>query len=146
MQNKKRAEPKPLSITPSEDTHFRVILSSEAMTEETDAAVEQTDSGCSLVKPEPRTVQPEPPPEASPQPGLISATPSVPPPHATELFPAENNSKSVRKTRWTSSPPSRKNSGGSSSFAPDAKSSPVDSPAKRRGTRVGPMKSTLVFW
>lgn len=137
--NKNKSEPKPLTITPSENTHFRVILSSEAMKEETGRTKELTENGCNIVKPEPRTVQPDQLPEVSSQPGPFSATPaSAPsPPNSSEQFPAnlESNSKTVRKTRWTSSPPSRKNSGGLS-IAPDTKSSsPVDSPVKRRGVR-----------
>uniref|UniRef100_A0A8C6TYA0 phosphatidate phosphatase n=1 Tax=Neogobius melanostomus TaxID=47308 RepID=A0A8C6TYA0_9GOBI len=130
---KERSEPKPLTITPSENTHFRVILSSEAMVEETERAKQTTDGVCNIVKPEPRTVQPEQLPEASSQPG----PPSVPsPPECLELFPvdSESISKTVRKTRWTSSPPSRTTSGGES-IAPDTKSSSADSPVKRRGVR-----------
>ncbi|XP_029309193.1 phosphatidate phosphatase LPIN2 isoform X2 [Cottoperca gobio] len=48
---------KTVTITPSESTHFRVILSSEAM--ENDAEIERGDgdssSMCTIVKPEPRT-------------------------------------------------------------------------------------------
>ncbi|GLD50916.1 phosphatidate phosphatase LPIN2-like isoform X1 [Lates japonicus] len=54
-----REKPEPLktvTITPSESTHFRVILSSEAM--ENDTELEKKDgasSVCTIVKPEPRT-------------------------------------------------------------------------------------------
>ncbi|XP_037643899.1 phosphatidate phosphatase LPIN2 isoform X2 [Sebastes umbrosus] len=48
---------KTVTITPSESTHFRVILSSEAM--ENDAEIERGDAApssmCTIVKPEPRT-------------------------------------------------------------------------------------------
>ncbi|XP_068604735.1 phosphatidate phosphatase LPIN2 [Brachionichthys hirsutus] len=48
---------KTVNITPSEDTHFRVILSSEAMVNETDSGKEEgaPSSVCAIVKPEPRT-------------------------------------------------------------------------------------------
>ncbi|KAM9349370.1 phosphatidate phosphatase LPIN2 [Symphorus nematophorus] len=53
---------KTVTITPSESTHFRVILSSEAMENETDnekevtaASSSSSSSVCTIVKPEPRT-------------------------------------------------------------------------------------------
>ncbi|XP_038573610.1 LOW QUALITY PROTEIN: phosphatidate phosphatase LPIN2 [Micropterus salmoides] len=48
---------KTVTITPSESTHFRVILSSEAMENETENEKEDgaTSSVCTIVKPEPRT-------------------------------------------------------------------------------------------
>ncbi|XP_036938703.1 phosphatidate phosphatase LPIN2 isoform X3 [Acanthopagrus latus] len=49
---------KTVTITPSETTHFRVILSSEAMENETDIEKEDaapTSSVCTIVKPKPRT-------------------------------------------------------------------------------------------
>uniref|UniRef100_A0A667WMB1 phosphatidate phosphatase n=1 Tax=Myripristis murdjan TaxID=586833 RepID=A0A667WMB1_9TELE len=56
----KREKPellKTVTITPSESTHFRVILSSEAMENETEAVVAKQDGTqmCTIVKPEPRT-------------------------------------------------------------------------------------------
>uniref|UniRef100_A0A8D0A1R2 phosphatidate phosphatase n=1 Tax=Sander lucioperca TaxID=283035 RepID=A0A8D0A1R2_SANLU len=63
--------PKTLTITPSENTHFRVILSTEAMEER--EGERTTDSICSIVKPEPRTIRidqcsfkPQPPEASSP--------------------------------------------------------------------------------
>uniref|UniRef100_A0AAX7W304 phosphatidate phosphatase n=1 Tax=Astatotilapia calliptera TaxID=8154 RepID=A0AAX7W304_ASTCA len=58
VTKKEKSEPlKKVTITPSESTHFRVILSSEAMENETE--VEKGDatssSVCNIVKPEPRT-------------------------------------------------------------------------------------------
>uniref|UniRef100_A0A8D0A5E4 phosphatidate phosphatase n=1 Tax=Sander lucioperca TaxID=283035 RepID=A0A8D0A5E4_SANLU len=50
-----KSEPKTLTITPSENTHFRVILSTEAMEER--EGERTTDSICSIVKPEPRTIR-----------------------------------------------------------------------------------------
>ncbi|XP_039999065.1 phosphatidate phosphatase LPIN2 isoform X2 [Xiphias gladius] len=54
---KEKAEPiKKVTITPSESTHFRVILSSEAMENETEIKKENgASSVCAIVKPEPRT-------------------------------------------------------------------------------------------
>uniref|UniRef100_A0A3Q3K5T4 phosphatidate phosphatase n=1 Tax=Monopterus albus TaxID=43700 RepID=A0A3Q3K5T4_MONAL len=56
----KKEKPEPLktvTITPSESTHFRVILSSEAMNNVTEIAEEgdASSSLCTVVKPEPRT-------------------------------------------------------------------------------------------
>ncbi|XP_037538276.1 phosphatidate phosphatase LPIN2 [Nematolebias whitei] len=55
----KKEKPEPLktvTITPSESTHFRVILSSEAMEAEDETEKEDdTPSVCTIVKPEPRT-------------------------------------------------------------------------------------------
>ncbi|XP_060940757.1 phosphatidate phosphatase LPIN2 isoform X1 [Limanda limanda] len=57
IPKKERQEPlKRVTITPSESTHFRVILSSEAM--EDDAEIEKGDcasSVCTIFKPQPRT-------------------------------------------------------------------------------------------
>lgn len=44
-----------MTITPSESTHFRVILSSEAMQNESDTGKEDDVSLPAIVKPEPRT-------------------------------------------------------------------------------------------
>uniref|UniRef100_A0A3Q2CNQ6 phosphatidate phosphatase n=1 Tax=Cyprinodon variegatus TaxID=28743 RepID=A0A3Q2CNQ6_CYPVA len=55
----KKEKPEPLktvTITPSENTHFRVILSSEAMEDETEPGKEDgASSVCAIVKPEPRS-------------------------------------------------------------------------------------------
>uniref|UniRef100_A0A3Q2ZD91 phosphatidate phosphatase n=1 Tax=Kryptolebias marmoratus TaxID=37003 RepID=A0A3Q2ZD91_KRYMA len=57
VTKKERPEPlKTVTITPSESTHFRVILSSEAMESEREAEKEDdAPSVCTVVKPEPRT-------------------------------------------------------------------------------------------
>ncbi|XP_074544545.1 phosphatidate phosphatase LPIN2 [Halichoeres trimaculatus] len=58
VQKKERPELlKTVTITPSESTHFRVILSSEAMENETETEKEDAapSSVCTIVKPEPRT-------------------------------------------------------------------------------------------
>ncbi|XP_029955428.1 phosphatidate phosphatase LPIN2 isoform X2 [Salarias fasciatus] len=134
---------KTLTITPSESTHFRVILSSEAMEE--DSRGEQTaDAVLSVVKPEPRTIKHDPT-EAEPKP------PNVPPDgFGSDLCPTSSDAgtKNARKTRWTSSPPNRRDSGPAASGAPseagdaaaarpDARGSSkaADSSNKRRGVR-----------
>lgn len=45
-----------VTITPSESTHFRVILSSEAMQNESDTGKDDDVSLPAIVKPEPRTL------------------------------------------------------------------------------------------
>ncbi|XP_029446935.1 phosphatidate phosphatase LPIN2 isoform X3 [Rhinatrema bivittatum] len=45
---------KTATITPSENTHFRVILSSDAMANESHDTVSMKDSVCTVLKPEPR--------------------------------------------------------------------------------------------
>ncbi|CAI5640790.1 unnamed protein product [Oreochromis niloticus] len=58
VTKKEKSEPvKTVTITPSESTHFRVILSSEAMENETEVEKEDATSSsvCNIVKPEPRT-------------------------------------------------------------------------------------------
>ncbi|XP_042254710.1 phosphatidate phosphatase LPIN2-like [Thunnus maccoyii] len=160
----KKDKSKTLTITPSENTHFRVILSSEAMEAESTERERTTDPICSIVKPEPRTVKPDQcsckpqPPEASSQPSCSGHDTSITQ-HKPDLSnlsfssePCPSNSdlstKNVRKTRWTSSPPSRRDSnsaasgvsdvaGDSAAVCPDARAStkPTDSPTKRRGVR-----------
>lgn len=71
--------PKTVTITPSENTHFRVILSSEAMeTDERERALGTP--GCTIVKPEPRTpVTPKTPTESELEmvpSGVLTSTPS----------------------------------------------------------------------
>ncbi|XDV27418.1 hypothetical protein PO909_030953 [Leuciscus waleckii] len=71
--------PKTVTITPSENTHFRVILSSEAMeTDERERALGAP--GCTIVKPEPRTpVTPKTPTELELETvpsGMLTSTPS----------------------------------------------------------------------
>lgn len=61
VQFSKKEKPEPLktvTITPSDSTHFRVILSSEAMQNETHVGREDDGSPpeCTVVKPEPRTL------------------------------------------------------------------------------------------
>ncbi|KAM7390296.1 hypothetical protein PAMA_008460 [Pampus argenteus] len=160
VNKKEKSEPKTLTITPSENTHFRVILSSEAMEEDSREGQRPTDPICSIVKPEPRTIKPDQcsckpplPPEASSQhdtsitqhePDLSNLN------FSSEPCPSKSDlrSKNARKTRWTSSPPSRRDSGPAASGGSDvagysaavspgtrASSKLTDSPNKRRGVR-----------
>ncbi|XP_028288748.1 phosphatidate phosphatase LPIN2-like isoform X2 [Parambassis ranga] len=142
VNRKDKPEPKTLTITPSENTHFRVILSSEAMEEESGGT---TDPICSIVKPEPRTIKPDQcsctsqPPEAS----LHDTNNSDLSDLMSSCFtsePCDGNSdlstKNTHKPRWTSSPPSRRNSGSAERGETAAASFKAnDSPVKRRGVR-----------
>uniref|UniRef100_A0AAV2JS39 phosphatidate phosphatase n=2 Tax=Knipowitschia caucasica TaxID=637954 RepID=A0AAV2JS39_KNICA len=88
LTKKEKAEVKTITITPSESTHFRVILSSEAMEADTDLEKSidaAATSQCTLVKPEPRTPVPstcpvqalgplDPTPNLDPALGLLSPT------------------------------------------------------------------------
>ncbi|MEQ2246536.1 hypothetical protein ILYODFUR_000395 [Ilyodon furcidens] len=155
----KKSETKTLSITPSESTHFRVILSSEAMEEEPIVKQSSTEPVFNIVKPEPLTFKHR----------QCSCSPKLPEPHSannskpkkkfsdiksssfsSESSPtiSESISKDVQKPRWTSSPPSRRNSGSAPGTAskeagdpltvsPDAKASSktTDSPVKRKVVR-----------
>ncbi|KAM6971282.1 phosphatidate phosphatase LPIN2-like [Tautogolabrus adspersus] len=158
VNRKDKFEPKPLTITPSESTHFRVILSADAMEEESREGGRPTDPVCSIVKPEPRTItadqcsyKPQPP-EASSHNTSITKTglsDLIPSTSTSEpcLTDSDLNTKAEHKTRWKSSPPSRRDSGSAASggtntagdsteIYPDTKTSkPTDSPIKRRGVR-----------
>lgn len=80
VSKKEKVElPKTVTITPSENTHFRVILSSEAM--QTDEREPSSGTpGCTIVKPEPRTpVTPKTPTESELETvpsGVLTSTPS----------------------------------------------------------------------
>uniref|UniRef100_A0A672N631 phosphatidate phosphatase n=1 Tax=Sinocyclocheilus grahami TaxID=75366 RepID=A0A672N631_SINGR len=80
VSKKEKVElPKTVTITPSENTHFRVILSSEAMeTDERELA--SGTPGCTIVKPAPRTpVTPKTPTESELETvpsGVLTSTPS----------------------------------------------------------------------
>ncbi|XP_034026849.1 phosphatidate phosphatase LPIN2-like isoform X2 [Thalassophryne amazonica] len=123
VNKKDKSEQKTVTITPSEKTHFRVILSSEGTELEFMDKEQSTDPVCTIVKPEPRTIKPHQfssgpqPPEAASmhdtsipvhKPDLSVAMHSF----TSEPRPATSDlcTKPVRKTRWTSSPPSRRNS------------------------------------
>ncbi|XP_057191193.1 phosphatidate phosphatase LPIN2 isoform X1 [Triplophysa rosa] len=82
--SKKKIElPKTVTIMPSENTHFRVILSSEAM-ERDDRGPASGASDCTIVKPEPRTpVTPKTPTESELEmvpSAVMTSTPSDSPP------------------------------------------------------------------
>lgn len=84
VSKKEKTEwPKTVTITPSETTHFRVILSSEAMeSEERESSLGP--SGCTIVKPVPRTPEtPKTPTESELEmmpSGVMTSTPSDSPP------------------------------------------------------------------
>lgn len=138
LNKKDKSETKTLTITPSEKTHFRVILNTEAMEDQ----CSKIDPVCSIIKPEPRTISlghslpstvyTNTPPELSDL--TTSSFASEPCPLNTEF-----GLKSARKTRWTSSPPSRRDSGsaangGSTKAGPStADSRSPDSSGTRRG-------------
>ncbi|XP_068199797.1 phosphatidate phosphatase LPIN2-like isoform X2 [Antennarius striatus] len=157
VSKKDKSEPLTLTITPSEKTHFRVISSTEPTEEES----RTQDPICNIIKPEPRTVRVNPcshkpqPPAASPH--DVNVTKHKPDPSnptsrcfTSEQFPtdADPRTKTVRKTRWTSSPPGHRSSGfassGSGNMAEDSgvvcpetrvTSKPTDSPVKSRSVR-----------
>uniref|UniRef100_A0A3B5AK79 phosphatidate phosphatase n=1 Tax=Stegastes partitus TaxID=144197 RepID=A0A3B5AK79_9TELE len=96
-----KLELKKLTITPSENTHFRVILSSEAMEEDSRGEQRTADSICSIVKPEPRTIKPQPP-EAS----LHDTNITEPKPALSDLMSSSFTSKASPKV--TDSPNKRR--------------------------------------
>lgn len=147
LNKKDKSEPKTLTITPSEKTHFRVILNAEAMEEQ----YSKTDPVCSIIKPEPRTISFDhhnlklQPHESSPrdtiytnnEPELSDSTTSEPCPINTEV-----STKCARKTRWTSSPPSSRDSGSAANGASTktgpstADSRTTDSSSTKRGNTL----------
>uniref|UniRef100_A0A3P9J552 phosphatidate phosphatase n=1 Tax=Oryzias latipes TaxID=8090 RepID=A0A3P9J552_ORYLA len=156
VNKKDKSEPKTLTITPSENTHFRVILSSEAMVEGPAAGQETTQPVCHLVKPEPRTIKPDQcscisdHPDASTRgPNIPEAKSDLPSSFSSEssLNSSDIRAKTTPKARWTSSPPSRRDScsaasarnkstGASTAVCPDAGAGKVtDSPVKRKVVR-----------
>ncbi|XP_055057951.1 phosphatidate phosphatase LPIN2 isoform X2 [Misgurnus anguillicaudatus] len=84
VSKKEKTEwPKTVTITPSETTHFRVILSSEAMESE-ERESSSGHSGCTILKPVPRTPEtPKTPTESELEmmpSGVMTSTPSDSPP------------------------------------------------------------------
>lgn len=157
VNKKDKTELRTLTITPSENTHFRVILSKEAMEEESRQSEGTSDPVCGIIKPEPRTITCDEdshlqPPDASTHntnfpDHELDFSKSAPGSFSSEQRPpnSELSKKSLRKTRWTSSPPSRKDkdsagSGGSSrtghetAVCPDSRTTTKasDSPSKRK--------------
>nr|XP_043900740.1 phosphatidate phosphatase LPIN2-like isoform X1 [Solea senegalensis] len=157
VNRKDKTEPKLLTINPSENTHFRVILSSEAMEEEFREVERNTDLIYSVVKPEPRTYKlnqcsckPLAPKASSHDTNMSEDKPDLSHSvcHECSSAPFSNNSapntKTVRKARWTSSPPNRRDCGSAASGGSDmtgdatpgaSSSKPTDSPVKRRDVR-----------
>ena len=150
VNKKDKSEPKTLTITPSENTHFRVILSTEAMEEESREGQKTTDPVCSIIKPEPRTIKvdqhshkPQAPEVSSNNTDIIKLEPELSnlisrsftsEPHPSNSEPV---AKTVHKARWTSSPPSRRDSssaasGGGNETGDSAGVKGSDSPIKRR--------------
>lgn len=124
VNKKDRSEPKPLIITPSENTHFRVISSLEAKEGEERGKQSTEEIFCNIVKPEPRTIKPHQC-SCTPHPTEVSScdkTFSQSRPElsdvksssfSSELCPriSDLNAKDTHKPRWTSLPPSRRDSG-----------------------------------
>ncbi|XP_056289994.1 phosphatidate phosphatase LPIN2-like isoform X2 [Pseudoliparis swirei] len=141
VNKKDQSEPTMVTITPSEDTHFRVILSTAAMEER--EGERSTDVMCSIIKPEPRILSDQC--ACNPQPPQAPSTNTDIAPHERDLSDvrsvdltsepcptnADLSTKSPHATRWKSPPPSRRHSGDSA-----ASSKPRDSPVKNRGKGV----------
>ncbi|KAK7945030.1 hypothetical protein WMY93_000758 [Mugilogobius chulae] len=116
VTKKEKPEVKTVTITPSESTHFRVILSSEAMErreldkDDSDAATSQ----CTIVKPEPRTpvvpvaplapLDPGPGPGPGPDPALGLLSPTEP----LEVLPSSVSTSTPSHNPLTDSPSKKK--------------------------------------
>ncbi|KAM4557235.1 phosphatidate phosphatase LPIN2 isoform 2-T2 [Fundulus diaphanus] len=104
----KKEKPEPLktvTITPSESTHFRVILSSEAMENET----EGIPSVCTIVKPEPRTAVTTLTPDSllsaiSAETSMSPLTPTEPP----DVLPSNVTTSTPSNSQQTDSPSKKK--------------------------------------
>lgn len=118
------------------------------------AGQETTQPVCHLVKPEPRTIKPDQcscisdHPDASTRgPNIPAAKSDLPSSFSSEpsVYSSDVRAKTTPKARWTSSPPSRRDScsaasarnkstGDSTAVCPDAGAGKVtDSPVKRKG-------------
>uniref|UniRef100_A0A1A7Z7A3 phosphatidate phosphatase n=1 Tax=Iconisemion striatum TaxID=60296 RepID=A0A1A7Z7A3_9TELE len=111
ITKKERPEPlRTVTITPSESTHFRVILSSEAMEKEGETEKEDSaPSVCTIVKPEPRS----PIPILTPDNSLssVSTITSVSPITPTESFdalPSNVTTSTPSNSQLTDSPSKKK--------------------------------------
>lgn len=110
VTRKERPEPlKTVTITPSESTHFRVILSSEAMENETETEKEdEALSVCTIVKPEPRTpvttVTPDSLSTISTVTSLSPLTPTEPP----DVLPSNVTTSTPSNSQHTDSPSKKK--------------------------------------
>ncbi|XP_047225441.1 phosphatidate phosphatase LPIN2 isoform X2 [Girardinichthys multiradiatus] len=109
----KKEKPEPLktvTITPSESTHFRVILSSEAM--ENEMETEKEDGApltCTIVKPEPRTPVTSVTPDSvlstiSTMTSVSPLTPTEPP----DVLPSNVTTSTPSNTQHTESPSKKK--------------------------------------
>lgn len=106
--------PKTVTIMPSENTHFRVILSSEAMeTDERERALGTP--GCTIVKPEPRTpVTPKTPTESELEmvpSGVLTSTPSSSLPAAPTAASASHIGGDIGDVGPKTDSPSKKKGG-----------------------------------
>ncbi|XP_053186404.1 phosphatidate phosphatase LPIN2 isoform X1 [Scomber japonicus] len=99
---------KTVTITPSESTHFRVILSSEAM--ENESEIEKEDSSvCTIIKPQPRTpittLTPEDPlTSVSTATGVSPITPSEP----LDVLPSSVMTSTPTNSQQSDSPSKKK--------------------------------------
>lgn len=103
-----------MTITPSESTHFRVILSSEAMQNESDTGKEDHLSLPAIVKPEPRTPVTAVTPVSPLESVSVAMSPITPSEPVDVLAP--NVTTSTPATSQVSDSPSKKK-GVSSSFS-----------------------------
>ncbi|XP_054620880.1 phosphatidate phosphatase LPIN2-like [Dunckerocampus dactyliophorus] len=135
VSKKEPSEPKVLTITPTESTHFRVISSPESWN-----GKQAEDMLCDIVRPEPRNVPSSqggcnPIDTSSAQ--HTSMTQHQAEPRTFPSQPCAGNSnlgeKAVRKTSWKSSPPSRRDSMSRDSNRTSSMSAAA--PVKKKGVR-----------
>lgn len=127
MSRRERSESlKTVTITPSETTHFRVILSSSAM------AASTPDPVCPIVKPEPRSLKSDAPPLKT---GGTSSKAEAPAPKA--LYSRRSSDSSGSHGYGSAVPPAAARLlGDMTEGLPDVKSSgKADMVCKRKGTR-----------
>ena len=133
--------PKTVTITPSESTHFRVILSTEAMQSELEPGPPKITTGgaggggsgrpaCTIIKPQPRT-----PTSPTAPPAVRSPTPVDMPPPLTPTEPLEVVPPGVA----TSTQINVSGGLGMAQVAGDTGdvSSKCDSPSKKKGKACG---------
>ncbi|XP_041849033.1 phosphatidate phosphatase LPIN2 isoform X2 [Melanotaenia boesemani] len=110
----KKEKPEPLKtviITPSESTHFRVILSSEAMENEAETETEDSSpSVCTIVKPEPRTPLPTVAPDHQlPHIGTTTSVASpVSPTEPLDVLPSSVTTSTPANSQQSDSPSKKK--------------------------------------
>ncbi|XP_061877556.1 phosphatidate phosphatase LPIN2-like [Entelurus aequoreus] len=125
VSKKERSEAGVLTITPSDSTHFRVISSQVS---QTGKRAESLD----IVRPEPRNATSS---QDASTPQLASMTQHGPEPTIFSSQPCTANfnlwEKNAHKTRWTSSPPGRRDSRDSDITS----SKSADSAVKRKSVR-----------